>query len=117
MSNPDRGILIPEAVYRRYAIVSESDMQEGAAKLTVLHGDAPDSRHIDAHERVFGTVTSRHISKKPRHEAASQWLGTELNRRHEDFQSANLVREIGRHVHQTTSNGVVKRLHDIELCH
>ena len=44
-----------EAVYRRYAIVSESDMREGAAKLAVLHGDAPDSRHIDAHQRVFGT--------------------------------------------------------------
>jgi len=44
-----------EAVYRRYAIVSESDMREGAAKLAVLHGDAPDSRHIDAHQRVFAT--------------------------------------------------------------
>ena len=43
-----------EAVYRRYAIVSESDMREGAAKLAVLHGDAPDSRHINAHQRVFG---------------------------------------------------------------
>ena len=44
-----------EAVYRPYAIVSESDMREGAAKLAVLHGDAHDRRHIDAHERVFGT--------------------------------------------------------------
>jgi len=44
-----------EAVYRRYAIVSESDMREGAAKLAILHGDTPDSRHINAHERVFGT--------------------------------------------------------------
>jgi integrase len=44
-----------EAVYRRYAIVSESDMREGAAKLALLHGDASDSRHIDAHQRVFAT--------------------------------------------------------------
>ena len=27
-----------EAVYRRYAIVAESDMREGAAKLAALHG-------------------------------------------------------------------------------
>jgi hypothetical protein len=31
-----------------------SDMREGAAKLAALHRDAPDSRHIDAHQRVFG---------------------------------------------------------------
>jgi integrase len=43
-----------DAVYRRYAIVSDYDMREGAAKLAILHGDTPDSRHIDAHERVFG---------------------------------------------------------------
>ncbi len=38
---------------RRYAIVSDSDMREGAAKLARLHGNAPNSRHIDAHQRVF----------------------------------------------------------------
>ncbi len=46
-----------ESVYRRYAIVSESDLREGAAKLAALHGDPPAQdappRHINAHQRVF----------------------------------------------------------------
>ncbi len=31
-----------EAIYRRYAIVSESDLREGAAKLAALHAAASD---------------------------------------------------------------------------
>ena len=61
-------------------------------------------------------MTSRHISRKPRHDGAFEWPGAELNHRHEDFQSANVVPKMGTHVHQTTSNDVLTRLHSDELC-
>jgi integrase len=43
-----------EAVYRRYAIVAESDLREGAAKLAALHGDNALSGHIRAHQQAMG---------------------------------------------------------------
>jgi integrase len=46
-----------EAVYRRYAIVAESNLREGAAKLAMLHSERPQGNmpptHINAHSRVF----------------------------------------------------------------
>jgi hypothetical protein len=41
---------------------------------------------------------------------------TEFDRWHEDFQSADMVLEIGTHVHETTSNDVVTGLRSDELC-
>ena len=43
-----------EAVYRRYAIVSHSDMREGTAKLAALHGDDMPSGHIRTHQEAVG---------------------------------------------------------------
>jgi hypothetical protein len=43
-----------EAVYRRYAIVAESDLREGAAKLATLHGGNEPSGHIRAHQQAMG---------------------------------------------------------------
>ena len=43
-----------EAVYRRYAIVAESDLREGAAKLAALHGDRESVGHIRAHQQALG---------------------------------------------------------------
>ncbi len=42
---------------------------------------------------------------------------TEFDRRAEDFQSSDMVLEIGTHVHETTPNDVVTRLRTCELCH
>ena len=42
---------------------------------------------------------------------------TELRRRYEDLQSANLAPKKRTHVHETFSNDVLTRLRAIELCH
>ncbi len=47
-------------------------------------------------------------------------LGSEresLTDRHQDFQAANIVPEMGTHVHGKTSNDVVTRLSAVESCH
>jgi hypothetical protein len=57
------------------------------------------------------------IEKAPPERGFLVWPGTELNRRHEDFQAVDIVREIGSHGHGMTSSDVVTRLNAIELCH
>jgi hypothetical protein len=43
-----------EAVYRRYAIVAESDLREGAAKLAALHGPQENASQSELHGKAVG---------------------------------------------------------------
>jgi len=126
----------PQAIYDRYAIMSEGDQREGAAKLAALHGDPPAQdappTHINAHQGGLEARDQGSQARKPRQDGASGmardgivaqqtrvvlWWGRGVHRRHEDFQSADIAVPIGTHVHGMTSNDVVTRLSAVELCH
>ena len=52
-----------ESIYRRYAIVSESDLSAGVAKLAKLYGG--ETRTRPAHPRVAGLRQSREEVASP----------------------------------------------------
>jgi integrase len=93
-----------ESIYRRYAIVDEAMLKEGAAKLQTLHeAQAPVARVIRSRRRVARSTSvrvpsesavrsanggpGRHALSRCRRARKEWWAGTGLNRRHQDFQS------------------------------
>jgi hypothetical protein len=72
-----------EAVYRRYAIVAESDLREAGAKLAAALGTAAATASLSG---SFGEIRLQceiAFAKCVK----EWWAGTGLNRRHQDFQS------------------------------
>ena len=72
-----------EAIFRRYAISSTSDLREAGAKLAQLG----DSSAFFSYSRRCRVVE---VSEK-------WWAGAGLNRRHQDFQSCALPTELPAH--------------------
>ena len=79
-----------EAVYRRYAIVAESDLREECMKLAAALGAgvATGSLSDNSGDSAEGAIDK--CVKK-------WWAGTGLNRRHQDFQSCALPTELPAH--------------------
>ena len=80
-----------EAVYRRYAIVAESDLRDAGAKLTAVLGTTPESAPLSDNSRD-NSVTARRAGRLSSYK--KWWAGTGLNRRHQDFQSCALPTEL-----------------------
>ena len=93
-----------ESIYRRYAIVDEAMLKEGAAKLQTLHdAQALGGRVIPLATPSRGTRVSSSTVRVSRGQRARRdratrakalpagekewWAGTGLNRRHQDFQT------------------------------
>jgi len=93
-----------ESIYRRYAIVDEAMLKEGAAKLQTLHeAQAPAAPVIPPTKatrtkRVSSSTvrvnrggardrTGRRTLSPCRRARKQWWAGTGLNRRHQDFQT------------------------------
>jgi len=112
-----------ESVYRRYAIVAESDLQEAVGKLAQHHkavaaqaerrkvilftGGAPREQAQNRHNSPdqSGSVPEG-AAPKPLNSMGDEWCrGTELNRRRRDFQSLALPTELPRHTGGAVGRG------------
>jgi len=83
-----------EAVYRRYAIVAESDLREAGAKLAAALGTAAATASLSDNSGDISVTARKGRSLKP---VKKWWAGTGLNRRHQDFQSVRRVQTMRRH--------------------
>ena len=72
-----------EAVYRRYAMVAESELREAGAKLAAMLGTTPETATFSDNPGD-DSVTARNTGAKS---LKKWWAGTGLNRRHQDFQT------------------------------
>src|SRR5438046_4598956 len=76
-----------EAVYRRYAIVVESDLRDAGSKLTAVLGTTPESGPLNSGDNSVAARKARRLNGWKK-----WWAGTGLNRRHQDFQSCLGIR-------------------------
>ena len=81
-----------EAVYRRYAIVVESDLRDAGSKLTAVLGTTPESGPLNSGDNSVAARKARRLNGWKK-----WWAGTGLNRRHQDFQSCALPTELPAH--------------------
>ena len=82
-----------EAVYRRYAIVAESDLREAGAKLAAALRTTAATTSLSDNPGDNSDSAERALVKRLKR----WWAGTGLDRRHQDFQSVQGVRTICRH--------------------
>src|SRR5437867_3039079 len=96
-----------EAVYRRYAIVVESDLRDAGSKLTAVLGTTPESGPLNSGDNSVAARKARRLNGWQ-----EWWAGTGLNRRHQDFQSCALPTELPAHQTRQDSKGVRDCLFD-----
>jgi len=99
-----------ESIYRRYAIVDETMLKEGATKLQTLHetqalatpvmplATATHRRRVsESAVRSARDGRGRRVLSPCRRARKQWWAGTGLNRRHQDFQPSAREVPTGRH--------------------